>query len=208
MATPSQPDPRTSSSPSNPRNPAATAPESASATATGSAATSAGSGASFAAERATAYGADARPYTSGSGSGSSGTHQDAAQAVKERAGAFWDDAREAARSKLNEQKDVAASGIHEVAGALRDAAKRQQGDGAAQPLAQLTSSAAEGLEHLSDTLRSKDAATMLRDLDRFARNQPVAFFGIALAAGFLAVRFLKADSTDERREHHGIDYDL
>jgi hypothetical protein len=32
----------------------------------------------------------------------------------------------------------------------------------------------------------------LRDLDDFARNQPVAFFGLALAAGFLAVRFLKA----------------
>jgi hypothetical protein len=34
---------------------------------------------------------------------------------------------------------------------------------------------------------------MLRDMDNFARNQPVAFFGIALAAGFVAVRFLKAD---------------
>jgi hypothetical protein len=113
--------------------------------------------------------------------------------VKERAGALWDDAREAARSRLNEQKDSAASGLDEVAGALRDAAKRQSGDGAGQPLAQLTSSAAEGLEHLSHTLRNKDIAVMLRDMDQFARNQPVAFFGIALVAGFLAVRFLKAD---------------
>ena len=44
----------------------------------------------------------------------------------------------------------------------------------------------------SDTLRNKDVSAMLRDLDNFARNQPVAFFGLALAAGFLAVRFLKA----------------
>jgi hypothetical protein len=201
MATPTQSDPRTSSSPSNPRNPASTSgttgtPPDAEATFPG-----ASPGASTAGSAG--YGASGRSYSSGSG-----TQHETAQAVKERAGALWDDAREAARSKLNEQKDVAASGIDEVAGALRDAAKRQQGNGTAQPFAQLTSSAAEGLEHLSHTLRSKDVAAMLRDMDNFARNQPVAFFGIALAAGFLAVRFLKADSTDARREHYGIDDDL
>ena len=124
---------------------------------------------------------------------------DPKQAAKERAGAIWDDARETARSKLNEQKDVAAGGLGEVAGALREAAQRQRNDGSGQSMAQLTSSAADGLEHLSHTLRSKDVSTMLRDVDQFARKQPVAFFGIALAAGFLAVRFLKADTEDVRR---------
>jgi lauroyl/myristoyl acyltransferase len=76
---------------------------------------------------------------------------------------------------------------------LREAAQRQRNDGAGDSMAQLTSSAADGLDHLSRTLRSKDVGTMLRDMDNFARNQPVAFFGIALAAGFVAVRFLKAD---------------
>jgi hypothetical protein len=132
-------------------------------------------------------------YSGGADYASSDSQHQATQAVKERAGALWDDAKEAARSRLNEQKDSAASGLDEVAGALRDAARRQSGDGAGQPLAQLTSSAAEGLEHLSNTLRDKDVAVILRDMDDFARNQPVAFFGIALAAGFLAVRFLKAD---------------
>ena len=118
---------------------------------------------------------------------------DTEQAVKERAGAIWNDARETARSKLNEQKDMAAGGLGEVAGALRAAAQRQRNDGAGDSMAQLTSSAADGLDHLSRTLRSKDVGTMLRDMDNFARNQPLAFFGIALAAGFVAVRFLKAD---------------
>jgi hypothetical protein len=42
-------------------------------------------------------------------------------------------------------------------------------------------------------------ALSLRRRAQGARNQPVAFFGIALAAGFLAVRFLKADNEDVRR---------
>ena len=124
--------------------------------------------------------------------GDHSTAQNTTQAVKERAGAIWDDAKETARSKLDQQKDSAAEGINQVAGALRDAARRQGGDGAGEPMARITGSAADGLERLSDTLRNKDVSAMLRDLDNFARNQPVAFFGLALAAGFLAVRFLKA----------------
>jgi len=142
----------------------------------------------------TAYESDlGRPSASGPGPASTGsTAHDTTQAVKGRAGAIWDDAREAARSKMNEQKDAAAEGIGEVAGALRDAARRQRGDGAGEPLARLTGSAADGLDRLSSTLRNKDVGMMLRDMDDFARRQPVAFFGLALAAGFLAVRFLKA----------------
>ena len=148
----------------------------------------------------TSAGPTARTYDTPAGAAdATRPGHDPKQAAKERAGAIWDDARETARSKLNEQKDVAAGGLGEVAGALREAAQRQRTDGSGQSMAQLTSSAADGLEHLSHTLRSKDVSTMLRDVDHFARNQPVAFFGIALAAGFLAVRFLKADNEDVRR---------
>jgi len=115
----------------------------------------------------------------------------AAQATKERAGALWDDAKEAARTKLNEQKDAAAQGIGQVAGALRNAAHRQNADDASEPVASLTDSAAEGLERLSNTLQGTDVGVMLRDMEGFARSQPVAFFGLALATGFLAARFLK-----------------
>jgi hypothetical protein len=147
---------------------------------------------------ATAYESDlVQPTSSGqpATAGTTGTRDTAdgtTQAVKERAGAIWDDAKETARTKMNQQKDAAAEGLGEVAGALRDAARRQRGDGAGEPLARLTGSAADGLDRLSSTLRNKDVGAMLRDMDNFARNQPVAFFGLALAAGFLAVRFLKA----------------
>jgi len=115
--------------------------------------------------------------------------------AKEHAQAVWDDAKETARSRLNEQKDAAAEGIGEVAGALRDAARRSEGE--RDGLARLTGTAADSLERLSGTLRNKDVSSMLRDMQSFARNQPVAFFGIALAAGFLAVRFMKSGDTQE-----------
>ena len=137
-----------------------------------------------------AGGYDPSKGTTRSGSGSL---EDSANMVKDRAGAIFEDAKDAARSKLNEQKDVAADSIDGVAQSLRDAAGRKgQGNDA---IAEMTGSAADGLERLSNTLRSKDISGMLRDMESFARNQPVAFFGLSLAAGFLAVRFLKA--TDE-----------
>jgi len=118
--------------------------------------------------------------------------------ANERAHAVWDDAKETARSRLNEQKDAAAEGIGEVAGALREASRR--GDDERDGLARLTSTAANQLERISDTLRNKDVGAMMRDVESFARNQPVAFFGVALAVGFLAVRFMKSSDTQERDE--------
>jgi len=50
------------------------------------------------------------------------------------------------------------------------------------------------LERLSGTLRNKDLDGMVRDAESFARRQPLVFFGAAMAAGFLAVRFLKSSS--------------
>ena len=111
------------------------------------------------------------------------------QQVKARAGKLLDDAKDSAQSLVNEKKDVAADELHDVAGALRDAAQRRSGD---DPLLGLTGSAADGLDRLSNALRNKDVSVMMRDMESFARAQPVAFFGLALATGFLAVRFMKA----------------
>jgi hypothetical protein len=130
-----------------------------------------------------------RPYGS-TASGPPGVAQEAAGMARERAGSMWNDAKETTRTKLNEQKDVAAQGIGDVAQALREAARRHEGDG----VSRLTSSAADGLERVSSALRHKDVNSMLRDMDRFARDQPVAFFGLAVAAGFLAVRLLRDSS--------------
>lgn len=120
--------------------------------------------------------------------------QNAAQATKEQARAAMSDATDAVRSSLTQQKDGAASSLGSFAGALRKAAKESQGDGQGMRMAEW---AADGLESVSSTLRSKDLDGMLREVQSFARQQPVAFFAAAVAAGFLATRFLKAGSAQE-----------
>ncbi|HEX6530086.1 MAG TPA: hypothetical protein VF004_09745 [Burkholderiales bacterium] len=97
-------------------------------------------------------------------------------------------AKETVRSSLTEQKDGAASSLGEFAGALRKASQ-DSGDGSAAHMADW---AASGLERVSATLRSNDLNGMMREVESFARSQPVAFFFAAAAAGFLATRFLKA----------------
>jgi hypothetical protein len=101
------------------------------------------------------------------------------------------DAAQAVRSSLTEQKDGAASSLGSFAGALRKAARESGDGGQANRMAEW---AAGGLESVSSTLRSKDLNGMMREVESFARSQPVAFFFAAAAAGFLASRFLKAGS--------------
>ena len=85
--------------------------------------------------------------------------REAAIAAKDRAGEMWSGTKEQARSKLNEQKDMAADRIGGVAESLRESSRKPGGEG--DPIA------------------------------RVAGNQPVAFFGLALAAGFIAVRAMR-----------------
>jgi hypothetical protein len=97
---------------------------------------------------------------------------------------------QSAKETLTQQKDGAASSLGSLAGTLRKAARESDGgDGSA---ARMADWAADGLERVSTTLRSNDLNGMMRQVESFARSQPVAFFFAAAAAGFLATRFLKA----------------
>ena len=132
-------------------------------------------------------------------------NRDPKQAVKEQANAVWNDTKDTARSMLGEQQKAAAGGMGELAGALRKAAREMGDGGREQPVSRLIESAADGLERFSGALRNKDLNGLAADVQGFARRQPVAFFGAALVAGFLAVRFLKA-SNDPRDERQDLPY--
>jgi hypothetical protein len=110
----------------------------------------------------------------------SGPLQDATQAAKERAGGMWSDA---------------TSGIGEFAGALRNAA-RQIDDGRSPTTARFARQAADSLERISGNLRGRDLDSVVREVEGFARAQPALFLGAAVAAGFLAIRFLKSSNTE------------
>lgn len=100
-------------------------------------------------------------------------------------------AKETARAKLSEQQQAAAGGLGEFAGALRKSAGEMQG-GDGELAGRLAQTAAEKLEQVAETLRHKDLDSVVRDAERFAREQPVVFLSAAVAVGFLAVRFLKS----------------
>ncbi|HEX6266864.1 MAG TPA: hypothetical protein VFZ81_08190 [Burkholderiales bacterium] len=110
--------------------------------------------------------------------------------------AILNDAKEVARSKFSEQQHAAAGSLGDFAGALRKSAEQMQA-GQHPSAARFAHTAASGLEQLSGTLRNRDLDGMLRDAEAFARRQPVAFFGAAVLAGFLAVRFLKSSNPTE-----------
>lgn len=117
--------------------------------------------------------------------------EEVSRAAREKVGAVWNDAKDTAGAKLGEQKDSAASSLGSFANALRKAAHAPGAEGQ-EGMVRAADLAADSLERLSGTLRSKNLDTLVGDVEAFARRQPVAFFGAAIAAGFLAVRFVKS----------------
>lgn len=132
---------------------------------------------------------------------------DPKQSVKDQAGQVWNDTKDTARSMLGEQQKAAAGGMSELAGALRKAAREMGGgSGERAPVSGLVESAADGLERFSGALRNQDLDGLVNGLNSFARRQPVAFFGAALTAGFLAVRFLKASGEPRDSDEQNLPY--
>ena len=119
-----------------------------------------------------------------------------ANTTSEVLGSSAQSAKSAASTKFNEQKDSTASEMGNLAQALRKAAggSNVNRDTSVGRVADL---AADGLERLSGSLRSKDLDSLMRDAESFARSQPIAFFGAAVAAGFLAMRFIKSSRPQE-----------
>ena len=56
--------------------------------------------------------------------------------------------------------------------------------------------AASQIEGVSDHIRKGNLNDVVRNAQSFARRQPTAFLGLAVLAGFGAVRFLKSSSGD------------
>ncbi len=103
---------------------------------------------------------------------------------------------EQARSRLTEivdqQKVAGADRIAGVAKAAQTAAGDL--DRTNPQMARLVRAAAENVDRLADDVRSRDLGDVLATLSQFGREQPVAFFGGAVVAGFILARFLKSDS--------------
>jgi hypothetical protein len=127
--------------------------------------------------------------------------REAAEEVKQEARAAADQAKEQARSAATRQKDAAAQQMGGWAQALRTASDDLHSRGQ-DTAAAYVRQAADGLERASGTVRGRDVDELIGSVEDFARRQPVAFIGGAVAAGFGLARFMRS-SADRRRSAAG-----
>ncbi len=120
--------------------------------------------------------------------------------AKQQAGEVVDQAKQQATSQLSSQKDRAVDSLGTVADALRQTGKHLH-ENDQQGFAQYADKAAERVEQFSGQLRDKDVQEIVRDVERYARQQPAMVLGGAFVLGLLGARFLK--STAQREESGG-----
>ena len=127
-----------------------------------------------------------------------------AESLKGHASHAMDAAKDIASSaqgrfqdKVAEQKGLGADYFNTFADTMRLAANHFDAD---VPVAgTYIRKAALQIENAADALREGNFNDLVQGAQRFARNQPTAFFGLALLAGFGAVRFLKSASGESNR---------
>jgi hypothetical protein len=101
-------------------------------------------------------------------------------------------AKAEARRIASQQKNAGADRLGEVAGAVHGAACSLE---AGMPqMASYVHGAAVRLEDAAKTLRQRNVDDLIDEVTRFARSQPVLFFGGAMLAGFALTRFLKSSN--------------
>jgi hypothetical protein len=120
--------------------------------------------------------------------------------VRERAQLAQDKTRGAlgqARGRLSDQVDQrsteAGERIAGTAGDVRSIAQELRGQGKDTP-ANLAEQVADQADRVGDYLKGASGDRILRDVEDFARRQPMLVAAAGLALGFAASRFLKASS--------------
>jgi gas vesicle protein len=119
--------------------------------------------------------------------------------LKEQASELADAAKNVAsqatdrlKEKVTEQRGAGAEYVGSLAETIRRAAREFDND---LPIAgKYIRKAAAQVENVSDSIRTGDINDLVSSAQTFARRQPTAFLGMAVLAGFAAVRFLKSSS--------------
>jgi hypothetical protein len=116
----------------------------------------------------------------------SGSVGDAAEAAKEQA-----------RSFAEQQKAAGAEQLGSVARAIRRTAQDLGGD--LPRAAGMIDDAAGRIDKAATALRQRSIDDLVATVSKFAREQPAAFFGSAVFAGFALSRFLKSSGEDAQK---------
>jgi len=99
-----------------------------------------------------------------------------------------DKTKSAMQSGLSTRTTKSALELSELADALRMTSRRLEGNVGAS----FIESAASRLERASDALNHADVREVVRNVEAFARREPLLFLGGAFAAGILGSRFLRS----------------
>jgi hypothetical protein len=121
------------------------------------------------------------------------------EAIKGHASDFVDAAKDVAsqatdklKQTVDGQKNAGAEYVGSLADTIRRAAREFDGD---LPIAgTYIRKAASQVEGVADTIRTGNFKDLVRIAQSFARRQPTALLGMAVLAGFGAVRFLKSSA--------------
>jgi gas vesicle protein len=124
-----------------------------------------------------------------------------AEAIKGRASDAMDAAKDMAsqasdkfKQTVDDQKNQGADYVGNLADTMRRAAREFDHD---LPIAgAYIRKAASQIEGVSDQIKTGNFSDLVSGAQAFARRQPTAFLGLAVLAGFGAVRFLKSSAND------------
>lgn len=133
-----------------------------------------------------------------------------AEAFREQAGKFGNDAADRARTFAGEGKDRATGALDEMA-KLFESAAGEVDTKLGEQYGQYARTAAQGISNFSESLRNKDVDVLWKDASDFVKKSPVIAVGAAAAVGFVLARVLKsgieaatsgndAGSTDENSD--------
>jgi hypothetical protein len=125
-----------------------------------------------------------------SGDGAS-TASDMRDTVRNKAADLANEAKEQARQQYDSRIHTATGELDSLASALRRAGSELGDEHGIS--SRVVSTVADRLTSFSRSLDGKDLDRVVRDVETFARRNPAAFLGGAVAVGFLAARFLKSD---------------
>jgi hypothetical protein len=169
---------------------------------------------------ASAYGTEPAYGTEGStsttGDGGSTTDQvkdqvrDKAQVAQEKARGAMGQARGRISEQVDQRSTQAGERVAGTASDVRSVAEELRNQGKEAP-ANLVEQVAGQADRLGDYLKGASGDRILRDVEDFARRQPMLVAAASLALGFAASRFLKASSSrryeSSYQSYGGRDYD-
>jgi hypothetical protein len=140
-----------------------------------------------------AAGRDLKDRIAGLAESSADAARAQAESIAEAAKEFAAEAGETIKQRAYSQKEAGADYVGNIADAIRRASREFDND---LPIAGVyMRKAAAKVEDISDTIQQGDLSDLVRGVQDFARRQPTAFLGLAVLAGFGAVRFLKSSGT-------------